>query len=117
MLQIILEDGFAPDNPEYKGIVSLAELPFHDNNFNKTMELIKAGDINKLYVFPISNANRLKEEFLNNILEDGYPCSDKLNIMLTSKSGIKYFVVDGRCFPDEETKKDSLRTKINNEEA
>ena len=117
MLQIILENWFDPDNPEYKGIVSLAELPFHDNNFDKTMELIKAGDINKLYVFPISNANRLKEEFLNNILEDGYPCSDKLNIMLTSKSGIKYFVVDGRCFPDEETKKDSLRTKINNEEA
>lgn len=115
MLQIVLASCCDPDNPAHHA--NLAELPFHDNNFDKTMELIKAGDINKLYVFPISNANRLKEEFLNNILEDGYPCSDKLNIMLTSKSGIKYFVVDGRCFPDEETKKDSLRTKINNEEA
>ena len=60
------------------------------------MELIKNGDIKEIHAFPIQHADKFKDEFLNSILKDGYPRKDKLNIMLTSKSGIEYFVVDGR---------------------
>lgn len=73
-------------------------LPFQDEQFDSTMESVRKGEIKELKVFPIDNCTKFRQEFLDDILVDGYPDKDKLNVELVSKSGIHYFIVDGRCF-------------------
>ena len=105
MLQITLINCLSPHDPNSP----FETLPFHDYCFDKTMELIKNGDINEIHAFPSQRADKFKDELLNSILKDGYPRKDKLNVMLTSKSGIEYFVVDGRVFMDKSDKKGALK--------
>lgn len=105
MLQITLINCLSTHVPN----IPFVKLPFSDDCFDKTMELIKNGDIKEIHAFPIQHADKFKDEFLNSILKDGYPRKDKLNIMLTSKSGIEYFVVDGRVFMDKSDKKGALK--------
>lgn len=87
-----------------------------DDRFDRTMEFIKCRVIKELHAYPQAHIDRFRQEFIDDILVNGYPDKEKFNIELVSKSGIHYFVVDGRCFPEylKELKNKSNDTHIYN---
>ena len=104
MLQITLINCFSPYYPKDAD----DSKQIKDDRFDKTIELIRCGVIKELHAYPQAHIDRFRQEFLDDMFVDGYPDKEKLNIELVSKSGIHYFVVDGRCFPrpiKEELKK------------
>ena len=94
MLQVTLINAFSPYYPKDAD----DSIQIKDDRFDRTMELIRNGVIKELHAYPQAHIDKFRQEFINDILVNGYPDKEKLNIELVSKSGIHYFVVDGRCF-------------------
>lgn len=107
MLQITLINCFSPYYPKDMD----DSIQIKDDRFDRTMELIKCRVIKELHAYPQAHIDRFRQEFIDDILVDGYPDKEKLNVELVSKSGIHYFVVDGRCFPIESIKEELKRER------
>ena len=105
MLQITMINAFSPYYPKDAD----DSIQIKDDRFDRTMELIRCRVIKELHAYPQAHIDRFRQEFIDDILVDGYPDKEKLNVELVSKSGIHYFVVDGRCFPTESIKEELKR--------
>ena len=112
MLQITMINAFSPYYPKDAD----DSIQIKDDRFDRTMELIRCRVIKELYAYPQAHIDRFRQEFIDDILVDGYPDKEKLNVELVSKSGIHYFVVDGRCFPTESIKEELKREDIAEED-
>lgn len=111
ILQITLINAFSPYYPADMN----DNRQIRNDRFDRTMELIRNGVIKELHAYPQNNVDRFRQEFLDDILIDGYVDKEKMNIPLTSKSGIQYFVVDGHCEPDQATINEEIKTYKQNE--
>ncbi|MGN0033317.1 MAG: hypothetical protein ACI358_06030 [Candidatus Limimorpha sp.] len=107
MLQITLINAYSPYYPKDAD----DGCQINDDRFDRTMELIRCGVIKELHAYPQDNVDRFRQEFIDDILVKGYPDKEKLNVELVSKSGIHYFVVDGKCFPVESIKEELKKEK------